>query len=122
MRIKQSFCLPCFHKSGGDLPALLREAAKIGCSACEIWHRDESIDELAARAHENGLVLASMCGHRDWKNGLNRRENHYRIESELRASIDVAARLGITGLICFSGVRDASVLPDDSLTATVAAL
>src|SRR4051794_38917658 len=101
MRLKQSFCLPCFHKPDGDLPALLKAAAQIGFAACEIWYRDETIDRIAALAKENGLVLASMCGHRDWRNGLNRRENHDRIEGELATSIDVAVRLGIPGLICF---------------------
>src|SRR4051812_9064791 len=122
MRIKQSFCLPCFHKPDGDLAALLRDAGKIGFAACEIWYRDETIDRVAALARENGMILASMCGHRDWKNGLNRRENHERIESELRDSIDVAARLKIPGVICFSGVRDPNVGTSDSIATTAAGI
>ena len=113
MRLKQSFCLPCFHKSAdGDLPTLMRGAARIGYAAAEIWHRDESLDRVAALARENGLAVASMCGHRDWRNGLTRRENHDRIEAELRASIDVAARLGIPGLVCFSGAREPGARED----------
>jgi hydroxypyruvate isomerase len=73
-------------------------------------------------AHENGLVLASMCGHKDWRNGLNRRDNHDRIESELCASIDVAERLNIPGLICFSGMRDPNTNVEDSLATTAAGL
>jgi hydroxypyruvate isomerase len=115
MRLKQSFCLPCFHKPEGDLPALLKEAKNIGFAACEIWFRDDSVDRIAALAPENGLVLASMCGHKDWRNGLNRKENHDRIEGELCASIDVAARLQIPGLICFSGARDPQRSLEDSL-------
>src|ERR1051325_3570085 len=122
MAIKQSFCLPCFHKPENDLGALLREVAKIGFAACEIWYRDESADRIAALARENGLVLASMCGHREWRNGLNRRENHDRIENELRSSIDIAARLGIPGLICFSGSRDAGVSSEESMEMTAAGL
>jgi hydroxypyruvate isomerase len=121
MRIKQSFCLPCFHKPDGDLPKLLREAANIGFAGVEVWHRDDSLERVAALARENGLVLASMCGHRDWRNGLNRRENHDRIEAELRASIELAARLGIAGLVCFSGTRDPE-RRDDSIEATAAGL
>jgi hydroxypyruvate isomerase len=120
MRIRQSFCLPCFHKPEHDLASLLREAARIGYVACEIWHRDESLDRIAALAREHGLALVSMCGHRDWRNGLNRRENHDRIEAELTASIDVAARLGIGGLICFSGPRDPATPPAESIENTVA--
>src|SRR5436190_438094 len=106
--IKQSFCLPCFHKPSGDLPKLLREAKKIGFAACEIWYRDDSLERVAALARENNLALVSMCGHRDWKNGLNRCENHDRIEAELRTSIDVAVKYNIPGLICFSGPRDSN--------------
>jgi hydroxypyruvate isomerase len=115
MALKQSFCLPCFHKSEGDLADLLREAKKIGFAACEIWFRDDSLERIAALARENNLVLASMCGHKDWRNGLNRRENHDRIEAELRASVDVAAKLNIPGLICFSGERDPDVSCEESL-------
>ena len=96
MRLKQSFCLPCFHKPDTDLAALLREAKTIGFQGVEIWHRDESIDRIAALARENGLPLVSMCGHKDWRNGLNKPENHDRIEAELRASIEVAARWGLS--------------------------
>jgi len=122
MRLKQSFCLPCFHKPEGDLARLLREAKAIGFQACEIWHRDESIDRIAALARENGLVLASMCGHKDWRNGLNKRENHDRIESELRASIEVAARLKIPGIICFSGPRQPETSPEQSIDTCAAGL
>ena len=46
-----------------------------------------------------------MSGHQSLPDGLNKRSNHDRIEAELRESIDVAARHGIPGLICFSGNR-----------------
>ncbi len=122
MRLKQSFCLPCFAKKDEDSAPLIRQAAKIGYAAVEIWHRDASLERIAAIARENRLALASMCGHKDWRNGLNRRENHDRIESELRASIDVATKLGIPGLICFSGPRDADVPAEESMSNCVAGL
>src|SRR3954468_23475022 len=122
MKLKKSFCLLCFHRPAGDLPTFLGEAKKIGFAACEIWYRDDSLDRIAGLARENGLVLASMCGHKDWRNGLNRRENHDRIESELCASIDVAERLNIPGLICFSGPRDPNVSVEDSLSTTATGL
>src|SRR4051812_2124460 len=114
MRIKQSFCLPCFAKKGEDPAPLIRAAAIIGYAAVDIWHRDDSLERIAAMAGENNLVLASMCGHKDWRNGLNRRDNHDRIESELRASIDVAAKLSIPSLICFSGARDSAMPSEES--------
>ena len=115
MRLKQSFCLPCFVKKDEDPAPLIREAAKIGYAAVEIWHRDAALERIAAIARENKLVLASMCAHKDWRNGLNRPENHDRIEAELRTSIDVAAKLGIPGLICFSGQRDGNVPAEESM-------
>src|SRR5439155_9224472 len=98
----------------------LREAARIGFVACEIWYRDESLERIAGSARGNKLFLASMCGHRDWRNGLNRRENHERIEAELIASIDIAHKLAIPALICFSGQRDVNAPPGDSIDTTAA--
>jgi len=46
-----------------------------------------------------------MSGHLSLEDGLNKRSNHQRIEAELRESIDIAAKYGILGLICFSGNR-----------------
>jgi len=61
---------------------------------------------VVATAHRHGLAVASMVGHQSLPDGLNKAENHDRIEGELRASIDLAAELGIGGLICFSGNRN----------------
>lgn len=86
---------------------LIPAIARMGYAAVEIWHRDATPDfeRLIVTTHRHNLKLASMCGHRDLGDGMNRPENHDRIEHELRQSIEVAARLGIRGLICFSGNR-----------------
>ncbi|MCW5943572.1 MAG: TIM barrel protein [Fimbriimonadaceae bacterium] len=110
MPVRQSFCYPLFQVEGLSLNDLFREAADIGYAATELWGWDETLDDLAEAVHHNGLVLASMCGHASLPDGLNRRENHDRIETELRVSIDKAADLGVPGLICFSGNRN----PDQS--------
>jgi hydroxypyruvate isomerase len=105
-RIKQSFCYGLYLKAPVKLEQLLKEAAKIGYAAVELWGRQQApFDELCDLARGNGLVVASMCGHASLPDGLNRRENHARIENELVESIEVAAKKGIPGLICFSGNR-----------------
>ncbi len=107
MRIKQSFCYPCFKRKELSLAGLCKAAAEIGYAGIELWFRGPDFDELAAAAKGAGLALASMCGHETLSDGLNKRSNHDRIEAEIRESIDIAARLGIPGLICFSGNRNA---------------
>jgi len=104
MRIKQSLCYPLFKKDLG-YEELFSAAAEIGYAAVECWQPPEDLEEVAEIARSKGLVLASMSGHMSLPDGLNKRSNHDRIEAELRANIDRAVRLGIPGLICFSGNR-----------------
>jgi len=54
---------------------------------------------------EHGLAIAAINGHRSIEDGLNRRENHDRIEREIAANLELAARWGIPNLIVFSGNR-----------------
>jgi len=106
VRIQQSICYPLFKPDDLPLEQLCETAAKIGYKAIEFWDRDESSDEVIALAKQHGLVVASMCGHTSLTDGLNRREDHDRIEAEIIASVDYAAKHGIPGLICFSGNRN----------------
>ncbi len=110
MRIKQSFCLPLYRPKGLDLPALFREVRAIGYAATEVWDRfaleGPGWEQTFEAARSAGLAIASMSGHRSLPDGLNKPENHDRIEAELRESIDIAVRWGIPGLICFSGNRN----------------
>ena len=108
MRIKQSACFPIFAGKDADLTALFGEFASIGFAAVEFWNRENLPDYEAAidEAKSRNLVVASMAGHGSLPDGLNKPENHERIEAELRVSIDIAARQGIPGLICFSGNRN----------------
>jgi len=122
MRIKQSFCYPCFQTADVTLDRLCREAAQIGYAGVELWWRGEDFDELVAAARQHGLAIASMCGHGTLTDGLNRREEHDRIEGEVRESLEVAARLGIPGLICFSGNRNPGQTEQDAVAATVEGL
>lgn len=114
MRIKQSFCTPMFVGAGMEIGDVFREARAIGYRAAEFWDRfslrDPDYEQVIEAAKRAGLAVASMIGHASLPDGLNKPENHDRIESELRDSIDVAVRHGIPGLICFSGNRN----PDQS--------
>jgi len=106
MKIRQSFCYPLYRPEGMDLPDLLKEAKAIGYNAVEFWHRNDETPHVVEAAKSVGLDVASMSGHMSLRDGLNKYENHDRIEAELRDAIDYAAEHGIPGLICFSGDRN----------------
>jgi len=55
---------------------------------------------------DRGFTIATIGGHQTLRDGLNKTENHARIADELRANLDVAQKLGIPNLICFSGDRE----------------
>jgi len=105
MRIKQSVCYPILKSNEMSFDPLFRSIAGIGCAAIEMWDRGPEFDEVVTAAKKHGLAVASMCGHGTLPSGLNNRAEHDRIEAELRESIDIAAKHGIPGLICFSGNR-----------------
>ncbi len=105
MRIKQSLCYPMFKPADMSLDDLFKTGAEIGYAAVELWNRGPDFEEVVETACRYGLAVASMTGHNSLPDGLNKRSNHDRIEAELRESIDIAAKHGIPGLICFSGNR-----------------
>ncbi len=103
MPIKQSICVPILPEMDQD--ELLQGIADIGYPAIEVWGRGAEFDAICDAASGHGLRVVSTAGHQALTDGLNKRENHDRIEDELKASIDLAAERNITGLICFSGNR-----------------
>ncbi|OGV78936.1 MAG: xylose isomerase [Lentisphaerae bacterium RIFOXYB12_FULL_65_16] len=105
MRVKQSVCFPIFKLEKMTQDDLFRLSKEMGYVAVEMWFRPDNFEEIVGMAKKHGLVLASMCGHQSLTDGLNKRSNHDRIEAELKTSIDLAAKHGIPGLICFSGNR-----------------
>ena len=105
MRIKQSLCYPIYDLNGLSLDELFKIGAEIGYVAVEMWQRGDDLEEVVGLARKHNLAVASMCGHQSLADGLNKRSNHARIEDELKTSIDIAARHGIPGVICFSGNR-----------------
>jgi hypothetical protein len=56
------------------------------------------------------------------EHGLNNRDNHERIIAELTQSIDIAADLGVRGLIAFSGNRRAGLTDAEGARITVEGL
>lgn len=102
-RLKQSACKWCYGKV--PFEKLCAELKKIGYQSIELLVPSEFPTAKAA-----GLTCAILGG-ADIANGLNRKENHERIEKRLREFIDFAAREGIPSVICMSGNRKG--MPDD---------
>jgi hydroxypyruvate isomerase len=97
--IKQSVCRWCF--GGIKLDRLAAEAAKMGYKSVELLNAE---DCKIVKGY--GLTCAMMrCN--SIADGLNRKENHARIEQELRSNIEFAAAEGIPNVICMSGNRRA---------------
>jgi hydroxypyruvate isomerase len=110
------------NTNGLSLDALFKAASQIGYAAVETWFRGDDFEEMVALAKHHRLAVASICGHQSLGDGLNKRSNHDRIEEELKASIDVAVKHGIPGLICFSGNRQPGQSEEDALDAVVTGL
>jgi len=92
---------------------LIKKAAQIGYASIEMLPR-----EYWDAVLDHGMKIAIIGGHGTLTDGLNRRENHDRIEEELSRNIELAAEYGIPSLICFSGNRRG--LPDDEGIQTTA--
>jgi hydroxypyruvate isomerase len=122
MRIKQSVCVPMIKPATLDLALFVERVAQMGFASIEIWMRDASFDQIVSLAREHGLAIATMSGHDSLTVGLNDPAQHDRIERELHASIDIAADVGIPGIICFSGNRREGVTEAETIAATVAGL
>ncbi len=95
--IKQSVCRWCY----GHIPLLdlAKAAKKIGYQSVELLLPAEYL-----QIKPLGLTCA-MIGGASIAEGLNRKENHPRIERELRERIDFAAAERLPNVICMSGNR-----------------
>jgi hydroxypyruvate isomerase len=120
MKIKQSVCYPMIKPREIPLDAFVSRVAQMGYAAIEFWGRDETFEDVVALAREHDLGIATMSGHDSLGVGMNDPSQHDRIEDELYASIDLAARTGIPGVICFSGNRREGVSEAESLDITIA--
>lgn len=99
--IKQSICFGCFHRGGVSPEEVIREAGRIGYKSVEMLPQ-----EHWRLVKNQGMDIAIVVGHASLPDGLNKRENHDRIEQEILANIDIAVANNIPSLICFSGNYD----------------
>jgi hydroxypyruvate isomerase len=90
-----------FANHGVSADDLIRAVMATGYDGIEL--ADEALWPAIADA---GLSIVSHRGHGTIESGLNRIENHDRIEAEIHASLDLARRWDIPLLICFSGSRE----------------
>jgi hydroxypyruvate isomerase len=97
-RLKQSAARWCYDKM--SLDDLCANAARIGLQGIDLV---EHKDWPAVRKH--GLTPSMVPGAGDIPNGWNRKENHDRLEREMRENIERAAAAKLPNVITFSGNR-----------------
>ena len=87
-----------FAECGVEVNDLIRAVAAMGYDGIEL--ADEA---LWPAIREQGLAVVSHRGHGTIASGLNRRENHDRIEAEILVNLELAQQWDIPVVICFSG-------------------
>lgn len=90
----------CLEAVGLEPTQIIRLAADAGYDGIEL-----ADPEWWPAIREAGLQVAAHRGHASLEVGLNRPEEHDRIEREVLESIQLAARWERPTLICFSGNR-----------------
>ena len=81
-RLKQSVSWWCFARDPLTPHDLVRASAEIGYAAIELVGQ-----EHWQLVKDHGLTIASVGGHQSIVSGLNRRDQHSRIEKEILANI-----------------------------------
>jgi hydroxypyruvate isomerase len=97
-RIKQSICRWCYGRI--KLEDLAQAAKKIGYQSIELLGPDE-----IKVVKTFGLTCAVMRCANGIVEGLNRKENHDKIEKQLRGDIEFAVAEGLPSILCMSGNR-----------------
>jgi len=97
-RLKQSVCRWCYKDI--QLEDLARESAKLGLKGMDLIGPDEW-----PVVQKYGLTPAMTTGGGTIPDGLNRKENHDKIEKQFRENIPRAAAAGVPNVITFSGNR-----------------
>jgi hydroxypyruvate isomerase len=95
--IKQSVCRWCYGKI--PLKKLAARVKKMGYQSVELLMPDE-YKEIKPLGLTCAMIRCASIA-----DGLNRKENHDKIEQELRKHIDFAAAEGLPNVICMSGNR-----------------
>ena len=97
-RLKQSVSRWCYRKY--SLDDLCKEAVRIGLKGIDlIGSEDWPV------AQKYGLVPSMTPGGGTIPEGFNRKENHSKLEEQLRENIQKAAAAGVPNVITFSGNR-----------------
>ena len=114
-RIRQSVSRWCYEKI--PLEELCEKAAAMGLKAIDLLNEDGW--EVPRRY---GLVCSmGYGGGGEIRSGMNRVENHAKIEEAFRKSIPRAEKLGVPNVITFSGNRD-GMSGEEGVKNTVAGL
>ncbi len=100
IKIQQSIAWWCFGRFMQPT-ALISELARIGYAGVEMCPQEYWPEVLDA-----GLKVITQGGHASLGDGLNKLENHSRIEDEIKANLELAKIWGIPALIVFSGNRN----------------
>lgn len=88
--------------SFGSLPIeAFQEVLALGITGVDLPPENE-FDQL----RDMGFTIVSIGGHKTLQDGLNKRENHSRIQDEIGVSLETARKYEIPNLIVFSGNRD----------------
>ena len=98
--IRQSLCFGAFARTKSP-QEVIAAAADIGYASVEMLP-----PEHWQTVKDHGLDVAIIVGHASLPDGLNKKGNHDRIETELKENIDLAVEHGIPSLITFSGNRE----------------
>jgi hydroxypyruvate isomerase len=111
--IHQSVAWWCFVPEKLKPEEFVRAVAGAGYAAIDLV--PTTYLELVA---SQGLAISSVAAHQSITLGLNRCDQHDRIEKEIMANLAAAQKWQISNLICFSGNRD---LLDDVSGAAITA-
>src|SRR5690349_14813501 len=83
-KIKQSLAWWCFGRNMSP-EDLIGNAARIGYAGVEMCPQ-----EHWQKVVDGGLKIITMGGHQSLSDGLNKRENHDRIQKEIEHNLEVA--------------------------------
>lgn len=99
-KISQSVAWWCFVPAQLAPEQFVRAVAEAGYAGIDLV--PQAYWPLVA---DHGLAISAIDGHASITLGLNRADQHARIEQELRARIALAEQWRIPNIICFSGSR-----------------
>jgi hydroxypyruvate isomerase len=97
-RLKQGVARWCFNK--WSLEELAKQSARLGLKGIDLIGPEEW-----PVVQKYGLAPSMVSGGGSIADGLNRKENHDKIEKQMRENIERAAAAGVPNVITFSGNR-----------------